>query len=264
MGGMLRRRRPLQAGLPLPYVEAATQPCASQTTPPRGNRAQAVSCLASHPSAPVYVAAGQGGCVVWGFGEADCLSVHRNSQDLEARYSRVCFGNGGARFAGLSERSNTVALWSLASGSPEPYATLMPNGEGWDGGGASDACLMDVGNLVAVAGPCGAAVFDTLGPPRQPGGVMQLPWNEGAESVAILQNGPYIVLGGREGGVRIFDIRSERVLKDLQSPHTMAVKAIAVHGTGTGFATGSLDGSVNVVSSSRCVVTAGKALPLER
>ena len=74
--------------------------------------------------------------------------------------------------------------------------------------------------------------------------------------MAILQNGPYIVLGGREGGVRIFDIRSERVLKDLQSPHTMAVKAIAVHGTGTGFATGSLDGSVNVVSSSRFEVVA--------
>jgi len=84
---------------------------------------------------------------------------------------------------------------------------------------------------------------------------MKLPWAQGCETVSLLPTGPYLLCGGRDGGLRLFDLRMGRVLKDLAG-HDMAIKGMAVRGNGATFATGSLDGNLQLCRADKLDVVA--------
>ena len=114
----------------------------------------------------------------------------------DTKYTKIKFASGGLRFGALSHDS--ISIWSLDSrsgGAGEPVGSVLI-GEGLHSE-ASDFVFINSGSLIAVAGGKGAAIYDSLIPPRS-GPVWSQPSEQGLDSIAYLDTGPYMALGGKE------------------------------------------------------------------
>ena len=101
-----------------------------------------MNSLHTHHQLPIYVAAGQGACSVWKYGEESPLAAY-TALDNDAKFAKARWSTTGLRFGAVSETSLHVWCADTASGQTPLHSLPLPHE-------ATDLAFLNAGTVQCV------------------------------------------------------------------------------------------------------------------
>lgn len=215
------------------------------TSMPDIDHNQPVAKLISHPFLPFYLSGGLDGAVrMWQFGFPHAVRTYR--EPGSPQITSIRFARFGYKFA-ATDTTGTLSLWKFETSkeSLRVFDTIKCHASR-----ANDFSFLDSGSVIGTIGVGGSAknlcIWDVLLPKYESCLVKE---NLQEEPLVMAYSPRYrnIIIGGKRGFVKIYDLRMNRFLPTPDSmSHASHVETISLDIAEEFFVTGSVDGEVKV------------------